>query len=409
MADDSADWPQWRGPHRDGHAAAQSLLQTWPDSGPKLLWQSDDLGAGYSAVAVVGDRVYTAGTAEDQNFLICISAMDGSTLWRTELGKAAEKSQYNHGWGGGMRSTPTVDGEMVFVLTDTGTVVAAETEGGQIAWQTDLVEQFGGGIPTWGYSESVLILGDVVYCTPGGENFVVGLDRRSGEKVWQSEGVSAPAQYVSLIRGEVDGKSFLVTASKSGLVGLDLENGRQVFANEATGNRVAVIPTPIVFGNSLYHTSDYGAGNTLLDLSVAGDGWTANQVYHMTDKTMRNHHGGVVLVDGVIYGFTKANGGAWMAQDVRNGKVLWEERGRPNKSGSIAIADGRLYCYSDKDGVCQLVEPNREQFSLRGKVTLPRQTSLPRDKGAIWAHPVIAGGMLLIRDQDLLYAYDIAR
>ncbi|MEM9369373.1 MAG: polyvinylalcohol dehydrogenase, partial [Planctomycetota bacterium] len=147
-----------------------------------------------------------------------------------------------------------------------------------------------------------------------------------------------------------------------------------------------------------------------LSLSPNGvGGIEADQVYHLDGKTMMNHHGGVVLIDGVIYGFTKANGGAWMAQELDSGDTLWEERLRPNKSGSIAYADGRLYCYNDKDGSLILVQPSRESWQPRGKLTLPRQTDLPRDRGAIWAHPVIANQTLFIRDQDLIFAYDIAR
>ena len=159
----------------------------------------------------------------------------------------------------------------------------------------------------------------------------------------------------------------------------------------------------------IYHTSAYGAGNVLLKLTSGNDSIDAEQIYHLDGKTMMNHHGGVVLVDQVIYGFTKANGGTWMAQDLLSGDTLWEEKIRGNKSGSIAYADGRLYCYNDGDGTVLLVEPDRNEFKVMGELTIPKETSIPRDRGAIWAHPVIANQTLFIRDQDLMFAFNIRR
>jgi outer membrane protein assembly factor BamB len=404
-----ADWPQWRGPQRDGHAAPQELLQTWPEGGPELVWKVEDLGRGYSAVSVVGDRVYTMGSIDGQAMAICLSLEDGSVVWQQALGRAGETGDYNTGWGAGQRSTPTVDGDQVFALTDVGVVAALDRSSGEVQWKVDLVEQYGGKIPTWGYSESPLVDGDRVIVTPGESNFMVGLHRSTGEKLWQSQGVEAPAQYVSVIKGQVGEVPFYVTASKPGLFAFDTRSGEKLFANEATGNGVAVIPTPIVMDDWLYHTSAYGAGNALLELKTEDGELQPEVVYALNTKTMENHHGGVVLVDGVIYGFTKQSGGCWMAQDLESGEMLWRERGRPNRSGSICYADGRLYCYGDQDGSVQLVEPSREGFKQVGELTLPEETELPRDKGAIWAHPVVANGKLIIRDQDLMYAFDIAR
>ncbi|QDT02659.1 outer membrane biogenesis protein BamB [Rubripirellula lacrimiformis] len=404
------DWPQWRGLHRDGHAAPQQLMQTWPDDGPKLKWQSNELGRGYSTAAVVDGRLYTLGSDETGCFAICLDAASGTKIWKTPISRASNGDDYNHGWGGGPRGTPTVDGDQIFCLSDVGVVAAIEKSSGTVQWKVDLVETYGGRIPAWGYSESALVDGQRVIVTPGESNFMVGLDRNSGEKVWASQAVNAPAQYVSAIKATVGSSTFYVTASKPGMYAFDVESGRQAFSDASTGNSVAVIPTPIVQGNQIYHTSDYGAGNTLLNLTDAGQGSVdVETVYHLADKTMRNHHGGVVLVDGVIYGFTKANGGVWMAQDLQSGETLWEEKIRPNRSGSIAFADGRLYCYNDEDGSLFLVTPSRQGWQPNGKLELPRKTSLERNKGAIWAHPVIADGMLIIRDQDLVFAYDIAR
>jgi outer membrane protein assembly factor BamB len=403
-----ADWPQWRGNNRDGHAAPQSLLAEWPEEGPRLKWKFDDAGRGYSSVAVVDGRAYTMGSADGECLAICLDASDGELIWKTRISRAGNEDDYSTGWGAGPRSSPTVDGNQVFVLSDIG-VLAALSKDGEIQWSTDLVTDHGGGIPNWGYSESPLVDGDRVVVTPGGSNFMTAVNRRTGDKTWSSRDVSAVAQYVSIMKGTVGSTSFYVTASESGLLAFDSSSGKQLLSDSATGNGMAVIPTPILVGNQIYHTSDYGAGNTLLTLTETGTGQlAAESVYHLSDKTMRNHHGGVVLLDGVIYGFTKANGGVWMAQDLQTGETLWEEKIRGNRSGSITLADGRLYCYNDKQGSVILVDPSRQGWSPQGELTLPEQTTLPRDRGAIWTHPVVANQMLIVRDQDLIYAYDIA-
>lgn len=405
MSAGEADWPQWRGPERDGHAAPQSLLQTWPADGPQQIFQFADAGRGYSAMSIVDGEMFTMGADDENVFAICVSLADGKEKWRTIFSATGLVEDYNLGWGGGPRGTPTVDGEDIFVLSDVGVLASLNRRTGRKQWTVDLVNDYGGKIPTWGYSESVLVDGDMVLCVPGEENFMVGFDRSSGRQVWKSVGINAPAQYASIMKGSAEGIDYYTTASKTGLYGLRASDGNQMFLEPGTGNNVAVIPTPVILEDGVYHTSDYGSGCVRIKLT---DG-EASLVYHMQDKTMRNHHGGVVLVDGVIYGFTKANGGAWMAQDLESGEVLWTKRIRPNKSGSIAYADGRLYCYNDKDGECYLVIPNREGWESVGKVALPRETTMARDRGAIWAHPVIADGKLFIRDQDLIFGFDIQR
>lgn len=405
----AGDSPQWRGPKRDGHAAPQKLLQEWPDGGPELSWSAKDLGTGYSAVSVVGDQVFTMGSKNDQAIVMCLSLDDGSIKWERVIGRAGVEGDYNVGWGAGQRSTPSVNRNQVFALSDVGTLAALDRRSGELQWSIDLVKDYGGSIPTWGYSESPLIDGDRVIVTPGGANFMIGLDRKTGKKVWASSGVDAPAQYVSVMKTTVGSKALYVTASKQGLFAFDVESGEKLFEDVATANKVAVIPTPIIQGNLLYHTSAYGAGNTLLRLQASGGGISAESIYALNTKTMENHHGGVVLVDGVLYGFTKQSGGNWMAQDLESGESLWQERVRPNRSGSICYADGRLYCYNDTEGTVILVEPSRDGWMPKGKLTLPAETALPRGSGAIWAHPVVANGKLIIRDQDLMYAYDIGR
>ncbi len=403
------DWPQWRGPQRDGHAAPQSLLQEWPEGGPKLKWKYENAGAGYSASSVADGKLFTMGTRGEECFAICLSASDGMPLWETSISRASTDGDYTQNWGGGPRSSPTVDGDYVYVISDIGTVACLKISDGSMVWSKNFVSDFGGAVPTWGYSESVLIDGDRAIVTPGGKNFLVGLDKLTGEKVFGSQGFEAEAQYVSVMRIDLGGKGIYLTAGKIGLLGIDAKTGAKLFEDAATGNGTAVIPTPVVSGDIVYHTSAYGAGCAAWQMSVEGDDVKAKQLYHISNQSMQNHHGGVVLVDGVIYGFSNTSRGRWMAQDLMSGDILWSEALNRNRSGSITYADGRLYCYGDADGKVNLVDPNREKLTVVGELTLPKQTSMERRSGAIWAHPVVADQTLIIRDQDLIYAYDIAK
>lgn len=406
-----ADWPQWRGPNRDGHAAPQALMQEWPAGGPKAKWEFRGTGIGYSAFSIVDDRLYTMGSKGSDCFTMCIDTATGELVWETVTSRAAVEGDYAHGWGGGPRSTPTVDGDFLYSLSDVGVLACLQRTDGKMIWSVDFVNQFGGSIPKWGYSESVLIDGDRVIGTPGGKEFMVGLNKATGEKVWATQEVQETAQYVSAIKHTLGDIAFYVTANKTGLVGVDAVSGKPLFQNAATGNEVAVIPTPIATGELVYHTSAYGAGSTLLRLTPGANRTiTTETVYHLSSpKDMQNHHGGVVLVDGVIYGFAKSSGGVWMAQDLESGEAIWTEKVGRNKSGAITYADGRLYCYNDEDGSVILVEPSREGWKPHGEMKLPEKTKVERDKGAIWAHPIIAGQTLYLRDQDLIFAFDIAR
>ncbi len=404
-----ADWPQWRGPTRNGHSPAKQLLKTWPKQGPKIKWTFADAGIGYSTTAIVDDCVYTLGSHNGSCFALCLDLQDGSIKWKTHFSRAGTSEDYNQGWGGGPRSTPTVNQDQVFVLSDIVVLASLEKNTGNVQWKTDIVKDHNGRIPTWGYSDSPLVDGNRVLVTPGGEKFLLAVDRVTGKEVWKSRGYEEGAQYVSIMKDKVGDISFYLSASKAGIVAFDTQSGDKLFSDTATSNPTAVIPTPILFQDQIYHTSAYRAGNTLINLIEEGQGSVAVQTaYHLTGKTMENHHGGVVLVNGTIFGFSKANGGVWMAQDLESGKTLWEEKIRPNKSGSICYADERLYCYNDKDGTVFLVEPSRSGWQQKGMLKLPRQTVIPREKGAIWAHPVVASQTLVIRDQDLIHAYDVA-
>ena len=402
------DWPQWRGPNRDGRAAAQNLLPTWPENGPPLAWQFGQTGFGFSSVAIQGGKLFTQGKIDNRIVAICLDAKTGKEIWQKDYADGNSEGKYSTGWGDGPRSTPTIDGNLVYFLSDLGTLACLNAKGGEIVWSVDFVKDFGGAVPTWGYSESVLIDGDKVIASPGGPNFLVGLDKKTGKKVWESK-KGYEAQYVSIVKADFHGVPTYVTASKPGLVGIHAATGEELFSNPKTGNGTAVIPTPIISGNRIYHSSGYGAGNVALDITKSGDGLDAKEIYHFNRQSMESHHGGYVLDQGTIYGFSKAMRGVWMAQDLATGDVLWNKKLGSTSSGSIAYADGLLYCYDDSEGVCYLAKATKEGWEELGKVTLPSTTVFDRKRGAIWTHPVIADGKLFIRDHEKLFAFNIAK
>jgi outer membrane protein assembly factor BamB len=402
------DWPQWRGPNRDGRSASQSLLKAWPESGPKLAWSYSDTGMGYSSVAVAGGKIYTLGKIDNRAVAICLDSKTGQKVWSTDFANGKVEKEYNTNWGDGPRSTPTIDGDHVYCLSDLGVLACLDRNTGKVVWSKDFIAEFGSKYPTWGFSESVLIDGDKVIATPGGKAFLVGFNKKTGEKVWESKN-SYDAQYVSIIKADFDGVPTYVTAAKEGLIGTHALTGEELFKSAKTGNPTAVIPTPIIQGNRIYHSSGYGAGNVALDIAKDGDKLVANQAYAANKESMENHHGGYVLHDGTIFGFSRAYRGVWMAQDFKTGDVLWYKKVGNSRSGSIGFADGMLYCYDDGEGICYLAKPSKEGWESVGQVKLPETTSLDRKQGAIWAHPVIADGKLFIRDLEKLFAFDISQ
>jgi outer membrane protein assembly factor BamB len=406
---DDGDWAQWRGPARDGVAGKQNLLQSWPDVGPKLAWTFEGAGLGYSSSAISNGRLYTIGQRQDDCVAICLDVKTGKEIWVQRFDRGTKSDDYLTGWGGGPRSTPTIDGDHAYFLSDLGELACLKTNDGSKVWSKNLKNDFGGGVPQWGCSESVLIDGERLLCTPGGKSFIVGLNKKTGEKVYESKGFEDGSQYVSIMKSNIGGVPIYVTAAKSGLVAFHAESGEHQFTNPTTGNRTAVIPTPIIVGNQIYHSSAYKAGNALLTLSANGGKVNMEQVYHLDKESMENHHGGYILHEGTIYGFSNSLRGAWVAQDLKTGEILWSHKEGKSRSGSIAYADGMLYCYDDSEGICYLVQPSREGWKQKGMVKLPQEWKGDRQRGAIWAHPVVADQKLFIRDQDLIYAFDIAR
>jgi outer membrane protein assembly factor BamB len=390
-----SDWPQWRGPNRDGISKETGLLKDWPGGGPKLSWKIQGLGAGYSGIAVADKRIVTVGDRSDASFITALNEADGKQVWSAKLGQAGAP-----GWGGfaGPRSAPTIDGALVFVIGQYGELVCVESKTGKLKWRKDLVKDFSGKRPEWGFSESPLVDGDQVLCTPGGDKgAILALNKETGETVWRTHGFNDAAHYSSLIEAEIGGVRQYIQLTAASVVGVAAKGGK-VLWRAARRGETAVIPTPIYSDGYVYVTSGYGIGCNLFKIESSGGNFSATQVY--ANKVMANHHGGVVKLEDNVYGYSDGKG--WTCQDFKSGKAVWQDKEQLGK-GSLTYADGRLYLRSeDKAGTVALIEASTSGYKEHGRFDQPNRT----DKNS-WTHPVVANGKLYLRDQDLLLCYDI--
>lgn len=388
-----ADWPQWQGPDRDGLSRETGLLREWSEEGPPRSWLFDGCGAGYGGPAIVDGRLFLMGARRGEAVLICLKADDGAELWAKSIGRT-----YSNDYGDGPRGTPTVVGRSVYALAGRGRLVCLDTVSGAERWSTELTG-LGGKIPEWGYSESPLVIGGKVLCTPGGDGgAITALDRSTGEPIWRCEEVTDRAHYSSMrVIKNAAARLTAVQLLASRLVAVDVESGRLDWS-VPWGGTVAVIPTPVTSGGSIFVTSGYGAGCMLVD--PRGEG--PSVVY--SSKAMSNHHGGVISLEGRLYGYADRRG--WVCLDAASGRQLWRER-RALEKGAIAYADGRLYCLGEKEGEVVLVDASPEGWTERGRFRLEPQSNNRKASGGVWTHPVIANGRLYLRDQEYLSCFDI--
>jgi outer membrane protein assembly factor BamB len=420
----AADWPQWRGPIRDGISTETGLLTEWPKEGPKLAWKAKLGGVGYSSPVIVGDRLFITA-AEDgdkglKEFALCLKTADGSQVWKADL--PDNDKSYEGGWGSGPRSTPTYDVAtgLLYVLTARGELLCLNGKDGARVWSVSLVKDFGGGVPGWGYSESVLIDGDKLICTPGGnKGTMLALDKKNGTKIWQSAGpadkankhsVRDGAAYASIIPADINGIRQYITQTASAAIGVQASDGKLLWRVADLKRAVAVIPTPIVAGNLAFFTSGYGAGCELIKIDATEGGEVKGKAEYTKNPAFANHHGGVIRIGDHIYGHTD-RGGKWVCFEFKKGgeDFVWENK--TLGKGCLTCADGHFYCLGEdpKKGLVVLVEASPAGWKEKGRFQLPEKSTLPRRSGMIWTHPVVANGKLYVRDHELLFCYDVAR
>ena len=396
----AADWPQWRGPHRDGISSETGLLKEWPKEGPKLLWKIGEAGSGYSTPAVVAERVYLLGNEglEDES-VRAFSAKDGKRLWTTRLGKVGNPDQKPSF--PGARSTPTVEGELLYALGSDGDLACVETASGKVRWQKNLRSSFGGKPGQWAYSESPLLDGDTLICTPGGSDAtLVALNKKTGDVLWkcaQAEGDEAA--YASVIAVEVGGVKQYVQLLQKGLVGVEAGTGKPLWRFGKPVSRYgANIPTPIA-SEGLIYVGSAGTGGGAVRLKPKDGGTEAEQVYF--EANFPTAIGGAVKVGKYLYGTTAQ---ALLCIEFNSGKIQWDERALG--AASLCYADGRLYLHGENGDVA-LVEASPEGYREKGRFTPADQPKRAQPMEKAWAFPVVAEGKLLIRDQNSVWCYAV--
>ncbi|MBM3888356.1 MAG: polyvinylalcohol dehydrogenase [Verrucomicrobia bacterium] len=387
------DWPQWRGPDRTDVSKETGLLKKWPDGGLKQVWVFNDAGLGYSGFSIVGGKLFTMGARGNTEFLIALDANTGKQLWTVELG-----AMFENAWGGGPRGTPTVDSDRVYALSGQGSLVCAETAGGKLIWKCTMSD-FAGRIPKWGYAESPLVDGNQVVCTPGGpQGAMVALDKMTGKLIWQSKEFTDIAEYASIIAADCNGARQYIQLTMQHVVGIAAKDGKLLWQSDWPG-KIAVVPTPIFRDGNVYVCSGYGIGCKAIKLGPKNE---VTEVFANT--VMVNHHGGVILVGDHLYGFSDKEG--WVCQDFKTGEKVWAEKQALTK-GAIACADGMFYCIEEKSGTVVLIAVSPKGWQEHGRFQLSPQSQNRSPRGRIWTHPVISNGKLYLRDQELVYCYDV--
>lgn len=386
----SGDWAQWRGPDRTNLSTETGLLKRWPEKGPPLGWKATGIGTGYSTVSVAGDRIYTMGDVGDSSYVHALARDGGKKVWSAKVGRPGGNYE-------GTRSTPTVAAGRVYALGQWGDLVCLDAVTGQEQWRKNLEKDLGGRMMSgWGYAESVIVDGSKVVCTPGGDRgAIVALDARTGELIWRTEDFTDEAAYSSIVKAKIGTKEQYVQLTGESVVGVAIDTG-DVLWRAARHGETAVISTPVVREDRVFVTSGYGIGCNQFRVTERNGKFEAKQVY--ANKDMENHHGGVVLVGEHVYG---TNDNMLVCMDWKTGKVAWKDRSVGK--GSVSYADGHLYVRSEGgDGTMALVEATPQGYREKGRFDQPDRSS-----ANAWAQPVIAGGKLYVRDQDVLLCYDV--
>lgn len=400
----SADWPAWRGPDRNGLSADTGLLKQWPTAGPQLAFRADGLGNGFSSLAIAGSRILTMGDRGADQFVIALHGEDGKQLWATKVGGAWE-DEY-----AGPRSTPTVDGDRVYVLTTDGDLVCLDLASGKEKWRKSISRDYRGGMMSgWRFAESPLVDGDRVVFTPGAPKaLLAAVDKLTGRELWRS---ATPdfgsrgkdgAAYSSVVVSNAGGVKQYVQLTGRGLVGVRASDGWVLWSYNRIANDVANIPTPIVKDDYVFAATGYSTGSALLKLSKNGEKFDIQEVYFLGPNVFQNHHGGMVLVGDYLYAGQGHNRGFPICIEFLTGKVKWGGDIRNAGSGSAAVtyADGHVY-FRYQNGIMMLVEATPEGYKEKGSFEIPARRTYS------WSHPVVTNGRLYLREQGALLVYKL--
>jgi len=403
----AGEWPQFRGPDRTGVSRETGLLKQWPVGGPPQAWKITGIGEGMGGLAIAGGRIYTTGDSEGMAWLYALNESDGKPVWKAQIGRGGKLGNVFRP--SGPRSTPTVDGDRVYILGQFGDLVCFTTEGKEV-WRTDFIKDHAGINPVWGFSESPLVDGEKLICTPGAENgALAALDKRNGKLLWKTHVPEGPtgnrgflgtsgAAYASVIAIDFEGQRQYVQMASTTLFGVAASDGKLLWRYDRASNTHRInCFTPIYHDGIVYAATAYDAGGGAVKLAKDASGaFTATELFF--NPRLKQQHGGMVLVDGYLYGTLES--GLLNCVELKTGQVMWQGRG-PGK-GSITYADGRLYCRSEGKGTVELVEANPKEYVQVGSFDQP-----DRSTETAWAHPVVANGRLYLRDQDKLLCFNV--
>ncbi|NOZ20847.1 MAG: PQQ-binding-like beta-propeller repeat protein [Planctomycetes bacterium] len=383
-------WPQFHGPNRDNISTETGLLKKWPDSGPPLVWKYGECGEGFACVSIADGMIFTSGDFEDQEMILALS-MDGELLWKSPNGPC---------WDGpypGSRATPTYDKGVLYHLSSTGRLAAFDAKEGKEKWAVDLPFTFGARHGTWAFAENVIVEGDRVFCVPGGsKGFVVALKKRNGKPAWVNTDLDERAGYCSPIIVKYKGARQLITLTQKSVIGVDIKRGRLLWVHPHVTPMDQNVTQPIFHRGYVFVTSAHLAGGEVLKLGRGRKGVT--EVW--SDKDLDNCHGGVILLDGRLYGSAcKAGGKAFFCVDFQTGKIIQTDK--KIEKLSLTCAEGMLYGIGQK-GTVYLLATSPDGFDLVSQFRLPRE-----NRGYSFAHPVVCGGRLYLRYHKNLYVYNI--
>ena len=397
------DWHQWRGPNRNGISKETGVNLNWSEKKPTLLWTFREAGAGYSAPVIVGNILYCQGAKEGNDFAFAIDTKKGELKWKQILGDVFVQDR-----GNGPRGSVTVDGEKLYLIRGGGQIHCLAAADGKMLWHKNLVEDFGGSIMSqWGYSESPLIDGNLVICTPGGEKgTIIALDKNSGELVWSCRELTDQCGYSSPIVVDIEGIRQYIQLTAKGVAGVAAKDGKLLWKNDIESFRVASIPTPIYCDKTVYITNGYNTGCLLIKLTKDGDSFKTETIY--ANKNMINHHGGVVLLNDYVYGYSDTHG--WVCQNLKTGENVWNQRINDVSKGAILAVNDRLLLLNERNGLLTVIEASPDGWKEFGRLEIPERSEEESSKDKmVWTHPVVANGKLYIRDHELMFCFDLSK
>lgn len=391
---------QWRGEMRDGHFRNEkNLLKVWPEQGPEQILKVEGIGSGYSSPIFADGTIYVTGMKDTLDYLTAID-IKGNTKWKVPYGRSWSKSFPE------TRSSPTVSGNRVYVLSGTGKLSCFNVADGTELWSVNVDSDYESEWHVWGVSESPLIVDNMVLCSPGGEKTsVVAFDKVTGKEIWRTKSVGGPRSYVSPVLYEYDNKRFILATTGTHLIAIKPENGEVLWsynyfaAKEWKQTGLIWTNTPIWYKDGVYISKGYDFPSKMLKISP--DAASVSEKF--TNEVLDNHHHGLVLVDGYVYASNWINNGKgnWVCMDWDTGEIKWETEWE-NK-GSIVYADGLLYIYEERRGNVGLVKPNPDKLEVISSF------NITEGSGPHWAHPFIGDGKLFIRHGDVLMVYNISK